>query len=176
MRKLLAGLLIAATCAAPASARAEINREQQVKAAYLYNFARFATWPAAKFSSDTQPIRFCVLEGEPLEPAIREALADKSVNLHPAQVVTLRQVELMRDCHVAYFGREAESRIAAGLQSLAGSAVLTVHESAGPHTVGIIRLFVADARLRFEVNVAAAEREHVVLSAHLLNVAKAVKD
>lgn len=171
---LLCGLLLVAV--ASATPAPGINREQQVKAAYLYNFARFTTWPAAKLGAPRDPILFCALENDPVIPAIDEALQGKEIEGHPAVVVRAHDAGEMRRCHIAYLGGIAAADLASALGALSGSAVLTVHESDATLRAGIVRLFVDDHRLRFEINMAAAEREHVQLSSGLLSLARITRD
>ena len=49
-----------ATVAAEQTPETTISREYLIKAAILYNFAKFAEWPTAAFSDDTAPLRICV--------------------------------------------------------------------------------------------------------------------
>ncbi|HVT34148.1 MAG TPA: YfiR family protein, partial [Nevskiaceae bacterium] len=59
--------------------------EQQVRAAFLYNFARFTSWPVERVA-DSAPIVFCTLEHEPLGAALASTLAGKSIDQHLLQV------------------------------------------------------------------------------------------
>jgi hypothetical protein len=59
------------------------------------------------------------------------------------------------------------------LKNLAGVSVLTVGDTAGFAKMGGVINFVLDeSRVRFEINVKAAERAHLKMSARLLTVAK----
>jgi hypothetical protein len=175
-RLMSACLMVAMGSIALAQPQADINREQQVKAAYLYNFARFTTWPASKFASADEPIRFCALEGDPLLPAMAETLQGKSIDGHPAAVSPVRDASAMRACHVGYLPQRPRAQLAQELEGLSGGGVLTVHEADAAIRAGIVRLFIEDNRLRFEINVAAAERERIALSSRLLSVAQVTRD
>ena len=43
----------------------DTSREYLIKAALIFNFAKFAQWPAAAFSSDSSPLRVCVIGENP---------------------------------------------------------------------------------------------------------------
>jgi len=154
----------------------EINREQQVKAAYLYNFARFTTWPSSKLPGEKAPIMFCVLADDPIAPAMDETLQGKEIDAHPVLVSKVHAPEEMRHCHVAYLGAAPPAQLALALQSLDGSSLLTVYDAETGQHDGMIRFVIEEHRLRFEINVAAAEREHVQLSSRLLGVARVVRE
>ncbi|HVT35165.1 MAG TPA: YfiR family protein, partial [Nevskiaceae bacterium] len=76
----------------------------------------------------------------------------------------------------AYLGAADAALQARVLRSLAGSGVLTVYDAAERRPGGAIRMFVEDQRMRFEVNTAVVEREHLELSSRLLGVAQLVRD
>lgn len=172
----LAVALAAATLAAPARAASEVDRVQQIKAAYLYNFARFVTWPPQKVKGADQPIEFCILDHDPLAPALDEVLAGKSIDTQPVTVHHVSRVEDMRSCQVAYLGAVDAAHLPAALDTLAGASVLSVYEGTDTLAGGAIRFFLEDRKVRFEINLGLARREHLELSAHLLNVARVVQE
>jgi hypothetical protein len=175
LRQFAALALFAGALAAPQStAFAAVDRQQQVKAGYLYNFARFTTWPASKFASPGDAILLCVLENDPLTAALDESLRGKSIDARPLLVRQVQRAEDMRACHVAYLGVLAGERLDAALDSLAGSGVLTIYENGSRRVGGAIHLFVEERRLRFEINKGTAQRERLELSSRLLGVAAAV--
>src|SRR5205814_1156019 len=61
--------LLALAGALPAGARAQAISEYQVKAAFLYNFARFVQWPPQSFKNAHDPIAICVLGPNPFGDA-----------------------------------------------------------------------------------------------------------
>ncbi len=164
-----------ALCAMPVRAATEVDRVQQIKAAYLYNFARFVTWPAEKLGPD-KAIEFCILDRDPLMPALDELLQGKTIDTQRVVVRHVQRVEDMRACHVAYLGGVDAAHIASALDALAGASVLTVYEGADTQHAGAIRFFLEDRKVRFEINLGLARREHLELSSHLLNVARVVQD
>ncbi len=174
-----AGLLLACAIAAPAlawGAGGEVDRVQQIKAAYLFNFARFVTWPPPKLTPGDKAILFCILENDPLAPALDEVLQGKTIDTQRVVVRRVQRVDAMRECHVAYLGTVEPSRLASSLESLAGASVLTVYEGGDTLRTGAIRFFLEERKVRFEINVALAEREHLQMSSHLLNVARVVRE
>src|SRR5690349_13180926 len=60
---------------------AQSTSDYQVKAAYLYNIAKSAQWPATVLPSATSPIVFCVLGGaDGFVDVLRTTLAGKAIN------------------------------------------------------------------------------------------------
>lgn len=163
-------------CAACAGAAAEDSLELRVKAAFLFNFAKFVTWPPGKLAGPTDPILFCVLERDPLAPALQEALSGKSVDAHPLALRRVARTDELRDCHIAYLGALDSARLPAALQALAGSGALSVYDSDAAQRGGIVRFYLDERKIRFEINVSGAEREGLQLSSRLLGVATVLKD
>ena len=160
----------------PARAATEVDRVQQIKAAYLYNFARFVTWPPEKLAGPDKAIEFCILDHDPLAPALDEVLQGKTIDTQRVVVRHVQRVEDMRSCHVAYLGGVDPAHISAALDALIGASVLTVYEGGDTLRAGAIRFFLEDRKVRFEINLAMARREHLDLSSHLLNVARVVQE
>lgn len=168
----LLGLLL--SCAALAGPQAT-EIEQRVKSAFLFNFAKFVTWPARKFAAPNSPIEICVRPGDEIAPILEETLAGKSIGTRLIVVRTPGDGAAWAGCHVAYLGKEPIEQTVITLRSLAGYAVMTVHEADHALTGGVVRLYLEDRKLRFEINVASAKRENLQLSARLLSLATVVE-
>lgn len=51
-----------------------------MKAAFLYNFARFVEWPRDAFQSDQTPIILCLFGYDPFGSALDELVRGKTIN------------------------------------------------------------------------------------------------
>lgn len=91
--------------------------EDQVKAAYLYNFANFGAWPPAAFESPTSPFRICTLGHDAVGRALPETLRSDSVGAHPLILVREPPAGERRACHIVFVSI-AGSRVAALLKKL----------------------------------------------------------
>jgi hypothetical protein len=159
----------------PAALHAEELLELKLKAAFLYNFARLTTWPAAAFADPAMPLETCVLEGDPVAPVLQDAFAGKAVEGRPLAVRRLADAAGWESCHIAYLGAASPERTRDVLRALAGHNTLTVHEQDVSQPDGVIRLFLADRKLRFEVNQIAAEQAQLRLNARLMALASVVR-
>lgn len=157
------------------SARAEDSLELRVKSAFLFNFANFISWPDSKLAGPADPVWFCLLERDTLGPVLEATIDGKSVDGHPLQVRYVDRMDALRDCELAYLGVMDASRLPA-LEMLRGSGVLSVYDSEVTQSPGIVRFFLEERRVRFEINQAAAEREGLQVSSRLMGVAKVVRE
>lgn len=170
----LAAAVLALAAAGPASAQSDL--EFKVKAAFLYNFAKFVTWPVEKFASPQSPIEICVLEPDPFGPILDETVRGKAVDGRPLVVRRGSSIDNLRSCHLLYGDHPVPDRLQALFSQLAASSVMTVHSSDRGLPGGVARFFLDDRRVRFEINAASAERAGLQLSAKLQSVAVIVRN
>src|SRR4030065_1773417 len=57
-------LCLAAGCIAASTAQSQ-ESEYMIKAAFLYNFAKFVDWPDGSFMDDLSPIRLFIIGADP---------------------------------------------------------------------------------------------------------------
>lgn len=162
----------------PAMADGTAAEEEQVKAAFLFNFAKFVEWPAGTSSAIEGPLRLCVMAGGSFEHALREVVRGKLISGHPLLVEHPRDLRGAKDCQVLFFGRWIQDKeTAAVLRGLAGAGVLTVGETEDfARRGGIINFVLENNHMGFEINVDAADRAGVKISSKLLSLAKIMRD
>jgi hypothetical protein len=155
--------------------QAQSATEYQVKAAFLFNFAKFVEWPTEVFPGADAPLQICLLGQDPFGHEFEEVIADKTVNGHRIEVIHPSGVPQAKSCHIIFVASSEKRFVRQILRGLRGASVLTVGETAGFAGMGgIINFVLDDGRVRFEVNVKAAERAHLKVSARLLTVAKVI--
>lgn len=172
----VAGAVIATAvshAAQPAVAAQDI--ETEVRAVYLYNFARYVEWPASAFPEQSTPIRICVQAPDAFFHALERAVADETVNGRRLEAVRAAPGSGRRTCHLLYVA-ESGGRLAAALSAVSGHPVLTVGEGDRFFDLGgMIRFRRIDNRVRFDINLTALQRSGLQVTARLLGVANAVR-
>jgi hypothetical protein len=152
------------------------SREYLIKAAFLYNFAKFVEWPSAAFSADGAPFTLCILGQDSFGAALRTVRGKtvKSTKLTIRHVSSARKVEA---CHILFISKSEKPRLKPILASVKELHLLTVGEMASfAQTGGIINFFELNNKIRFEINVAAAKRAGLKISSKLLKLAKVVNE
>jgi hypothetical protein len=176
MSQLAALIFILTLSLGTASIRAQTKpTEFDVKAAYLYNFAKFVQWPADATRRDPRTFQVCVLGEDPFGPVLDRVVAGGSID---GRTVVPRRVASAQDaraCHILFLGGMDERREAETLETLGRADVLTVSDlPAFTQRGGMIQFVVQGARVRFEVNLDRARDAGLMLSSELLRVALAV--
>jgi hypothetical protein len=162
-----------------AASFAELNSpsEYQIKAAFLYNFAKFIEWPASTFRNPKQPIGICVFGRDPFGPALEEALYGKSIGSRSVFLARAHQIPELAGCQVVFISAQESSHVTEILHSLRGHSTLLVGESEGFASSGGAIQFVLDQkRVRFAINPDAANRAGLKISSKLLALATIVRD
>ena len=170
--------LITALCLAsilveqPLCGQSKVSKEYQLKAAFLYNFAKFIQWPEKKFSDANSPIVIGVfgenLFGDELEKAVR----GRKVNGRGIVVKQIQTVDAASSVHLLFVPAAEDSRLAELKVNCQGASVLVVGES-GTFTKrgGAIAFKIDGDNLRFEINTSAAEGAELKVNAQLLKLA-----
>ena len=164
-------LVVAAVLAT--SAMAQTVDEYKVKAAFVFNFAKFIQWPREAFKTPVDPLVICVLGQDQMTNSLREAVNGNAIDGRPVVVRKFEVGQVSCDCNILFVSSSATKRFRSWLKE---SGVLTVGETPGfTADGGVINFKLEDGRVRFEINVAAAERQQVHISSKLLSLAQVVK-
>jgi hypothetical protein len=159
---------------AGASARAQSAGAPQLKAAFLFNFARFTDWPALDPGA---PLVLCVLGDEQVFSELSSVVRGQAVNGRHINVSKLSAGATIRTCQVLFVSAPEVTTNTQLLDTARTLPVLTVSDSARfAESSGIVELFVDAGRMRFAVNLDAAQRTKLRLSSNLLAIAKIVRD
>lgn len=169
---LLSCFLLALCVSLPAlSQPAVVATPSDVEAAYLYNFEKFVSWPSDA-APDPAPFAICILGDDSFGESLNSLIADES---HQGRKLIIRRLPspaTANDCQILFIGPSEENRLAKDLAALQKKPVLTVSTLSGflEHG-GMIQFLLQNRKVRFAVNLPAAEQSSLVLSSQLLKVA-----
>lgn len=150
--------------------------EYQVKAFFLYNFAKFVEWPAQSFKAANDPFVICILGPNPFGTSLGQAISGKVVAGRPIVIRQIADIQPGYNCHILFVHSSEGKRFRSKGGSVNGSGVLTVGETDGfTGDGGVISFKLEDGTVRFEINVNAAGREDLHISSKLLSLAQITK-
>jgi hypothetical protein len=160
----------------PTTAAAQDVTEPALKAAFIYNFAKFTEWPADAMANGA-PLVLCVLGdaaiGGALERAVKErTLAGRRIGVSQ----TSPDGQSLAGCHIAYVAGMTASQAAKVVAGLRDAPVLTISEVEGFTKMGgIAQFFFENGQLRFDVQLASAKRARLHISSKLLVLARTTR-
>jgi uncharacterized protein DUF4154 len=176
IRRLVVTAAIAG-CTCTSFASAQTATAPALKAAFLYNFAKFTEWSAEALAPG-EPLVLCVMN----DRAVGEMLADltkgHSIDGHALVVSTMKaDSTALAPCRLLFASGLDAAQSATLLESVAGKPVLTVSDlDKFAERGGVAQLVVDKGTMGFSVNLEAMRRARILLSSKLLSLARIVKD
>jgi len=171
-------ILIAVICGTIASwvhAQPLSSREHLIKAAFLYNFAKFVDWSPESLPESNTSLILCVLGQDSFGGAL-ESLEGKTVKGRELVVRHTTRLENLDKCHILFISASEKKRLPEILKSISKMNLLTVSDMKGfAQEGGIINLVKEGSRIRFEINLDAASLSGLIISSNLLKLAKIVR-
>jgi hypothetical protein len=146
--------------------------ETDVKAAFVYNFAKFVEWPASAVGHRDSTFRIGIVGSGDMNRAVKAAVESKQVAGRRIEVVETDDPAVLNGCQLAFFNPLSSAVLGKLLTELQKHPVLTV----GDQTEfivqgGMIRFIVVDGKVRFEISPTRARTEKLSISSKLLKLA-----
>jgi YfiR/HmsC-like len=179
LRLLLCAVFLLTAFCSPAcaqiSAAQGLPSESELRAAFVYNFAKFVEWPPESFSSLSDPLELCISGDEVLLSDLRRMANGKTIGGRSSHVRAVDDDQI-NGCHVLYIGSSHARRAQHMLAAAGGGTALTIGENeAFIADGGVISLVFDGNRIRFEVNLKAAQSARLKVSSKLLTLATSVQ-
>ena len=172
VRAVLLGLLLSATM--PPAEAAPV-KEYELKAAYIFNFAKFARWSTAGSSGVPNPLVIGVLGDERVASSLAALTRDRNISGSPIEVKLLNPNSIPSDLGILFVAASQDAVLSKLAPALFRPGRLTIGESdLFREGGGIINLVVQGDRLQFEIGNSRAQNAGVTLSSQLLALARRV--
>jgi hypothetical protein len=169
-------LSMAASVIAQTATPAPIPGENNVKAVFLFNFAKYVTWPSMDIGERSPAeVHVCVTGNDAFFALLKSAIQGETLDGKPLQPVALNGLDEARNCQILYVGDTQSADAKAWLNAVRGRQILTVGDGALNDDT-VIAFVRDDNRIRFDINRAAASKRGLNVSSKLLRLAHEVKD
>jgi len=169
------GAFVALDGGRPVSAQSNALGEYQIKAAFLFHFGQFVEWPREALKDADSPLTYCTIGEDPFHGSLEVALSGKTIGARVLRVQHFRKPQEIQGCQVLFIGAGERKLLPAILAGVKGDSVLTVGES--EHFVqdgGMIGFCLEENKIRFEINLEAAQKAKFRISSRLLALAQSV--
>lgn len=168
-------------------AQAAESKEYQIKAAFLYNFIQFVDWPKEKAADSNQPIIIGIIGRDPFGNVF-ESLKNKKIK---GKSVVIRRVKTFEELkkngeledkinelkkfHVLFICSSENKNLKQIIDPIKTDNILTVGETGNfLENGGIINFVLEEKKVRFEINLDAANTSNLKISSQLLRLAEKV--
>ena len=157
---------------APAAVEQSAASEDELRAAFLLNFARFVTWPAER-PDDPTPLVFAVAGDATFAATLERVVRGQTVRGRPLAVVALKGTMPPSPVHLLYIASARDRRVGDWLVDAAQATVLTVSGATDfCRQGGMIRMYSESQRMRFEINLPLLQRSGLRASSRLLALSR----
>jgi hypothetical protein len=158
-------------------AGAEDSLEYEVKAGFLYNFTKFVQWPEESFKEKNAPIVIGILGSDPFGEKFDRALSNEKSGGRPLVVKRFKTAQDVEGCHIVFVSNRESDQLPKLFEKLKDTYTMTAGESEDfTRGGGVIRFFLEQGKVRFEINISAARRKKLEISSQLLNLARIYRE
>jgi hypothetical protein len=143
--------------------------EPTLKAAFIYNFAKFTEWPASVVPV-AEPLVFCVLGDPAVGDALEQVVKGRVLAGHR---IGVSDAGPPRTCHILYLSGPMAGQAAQLVAGVRDEPVLTMSDVEGFTAMGgIAQCFFEHGQLRFNVRLDSVTRARLRISSRLLSLAR----
>ena len=151
--------------------------EYEIKAACLFRFANFVTWPPEAFPELETPLTIGILGKDPFGEVLDRIVEGETVGGRKFKILRSSRLDALKGCHILFVGKSEADRLDKILDDLDGAHVLTVGESPRfAERGGVVNFVLEENKVRFEFNPEAAKRAGIKIGSKLLSLGKIVED
>ena len=157
-----------------ALARNNKPRENSIKAAYIYNFAKLVEWPETTFDSPDSPIQLAILGDDSFIETLM-TIDNKIASGRAISIKNYGAVSEINQCHILYIGKSEKNNLNTILKKLQNKPCLTVSNIDGfASRGGMINFILVNNKVRFEINLQTTRNSDLKVSSRLLKLATIV--
>jgi hypothetical protein len=150
--------------------------EYEVKAAFLFNFAKFVEWPPEAFPGTNSPIVLGVLGRNVFGNALEKTIRNRKVNNRSFQFQICNSAAEATNCQILFVSPSEKENFPKIVDTLHNASVLTVSEADGfIKAGGMVNFMIEGNNIRFQINDDAAKKARLKVSSKLLSLAAPVR-
>ncbi|MEQ1816782.1 MAG: YfiR family protein [Nitrosomonas sp.] len=151
---------------------AEELDEYTLKAAFLYNFAAYTTWPD---SNNGNTFNLCIYGNDPFGNNLDTLMQKKRINDRTITIYRTNNIDRLDSCQLVFISRSSVDNLKAVINTLQDKPVLIVADSPGTIQQGVtLNMEIKDEKVTFEANLKVARKAGLNLSSQLLRFATSV--
>jgi hypothetical protein len=146
--------------------------EYDLKAAFLFNFAKFVEWPPEVFAGTNSPIVIGILGKDVFGDTLGKIINDRKVNNRGFAFRHFDSANEATNCQILFVSSSERNDFAKIVSALHNASVLTVSEADGfLKAGGMINFLIEGKNIRFQISDEAAKKAQLKVSSKLLSLA-----
>ena len=158
------------------AAKSNEQEENLFKAAFVYNFAKFTSWPDSVWNKSEASLNLCIIGKDSLTEELKR-LTGKIIMEHQLSVKEITRKQSAKTCHLLYISTSEKNHYLNIIQSINNSPVLTISEIKDfAKSGGIIELKRIEQRTRIVINLNTSNKAGLNISSRLLILADVIEN
>lgn len=148
--------------------------EYEVKAAYMFNFAKFIDWPDYYLTGDT--LYLCVYKNDPFGIILEKTMIGRKVNGMDWKIKRVNSIDELDKCHILFFSGIKQHELINILDKIKQKPIVTIGDEAQNFCElgGVINFMPQFSKHQFEINKDIADDINIKISPKLLLLAKII--
>jgi hypothetical protein len=173
--RLICAVITTMTVSWSARSYAQTATAAALTSAFLYNFAKFTEWPSDALAPG-QRIALCIIGDSAVADALERTIKGHAIESHELTVGLVKPEGPFRSCHLLYMTGFDATRSLQLLEGLKTAPVFTASDADKfAERGGVAQLTLENGRMRFAINITAAQHARLQLSSKLLSLAQIIK-
>jgi hypothetical protein len=149
--------------------------EYKLKAAFIFHFAQLTDWPENDRTENQRELFVCTLGNDPFDGELESTVAGKVIGSRTLRVRHVKEATEAKDCQIVFIAGNEMKRLPELLFQLSNAPVMTIGEADGfIQRGGMLNFIEEGSKMRFEINLAPADRAGLKISSRLIVLAKNV--
>ena len=148
--------------------------EYEIKAAYIFNFAKFLDWPATNPNKDT--IILAIYNNDPFGIVLEKTMVGRKANGKDWKIIRTNNKKELEKCNIVFFSDIEKSELLKILEQLKNKPLITIGDEIIDFCEigGTINFTPQFSEYQFEINNEVAKSHRIIISPKLLLLAKIV--
>ena len=150
--------------------------EYEIKAAYIFKFAKFIEWPESSVNDDT--ITLGIYENDPFGIVLEKTMVGRKVSGKSWKIVRTNNIQSLNNCQIVFFSDIEKYDLLKLINHLKNKPILTIGDEIIDFCElgGTINFTPQFSENQFEINNEVAKINKVIISPKLLMLAKIVSN
>ncbi len=151
--------------------------EYELKAAYLFNFAKFVEWPDSIFKTKESPMILGIYDGDPFGDIIDKTFSGRAINNRKWIIKYFKDIDKIENCHILFIARIDKVELIKVLSIIKNKSILSVGDNIKDFCQlgGMINFAPQYSKYRFEINNSETIKVKLIVSSKLLILSKIIK-
>ncbi|MEH6912070.1 MAG: YfiR family protein [Oceanicoccus sp.] len=154
---------------------AKTFNESDIKAAFLYYFLYFITWPDQEVDNKSDPLKFCSFDAGPVTQTLESILASPKAINTAVEIHIIENPAEATECNYVYVDSKNSASTALVISATSGKSILTVSDNDGfANAGGMIELTRISNKVKVRINLEVLSLHRLKASSKLLKLAEIV--